>query len=77
MGDHFLGNCLVGATDDVGFNLFEREMIWVDIGFDVLDLIDPGKYFGIELISEELFGDGSSGDAADGFAGGCSPPARN
>lgn len=69
MGDHLLGGGLIRASDDVGLYLSESEGIGIDGCFDVLNLINPGKYFDAMVDVEKLFRNGSSGDAANGFAG--------
>lgn len=64
-----MGGGLIGAPDDIGFDLRWGEGEGINVGFDVLDLIDPGDDLGLIAGCEEFFGDGSGGDAADCFSG--------
>ena len=68
-GDHAGGGFGVGAANGVGLDLGEGDVFEVDLGGDVLDLGDAGEDFDAEALAEDFFGDGTSGNAADGFAG--------
>jgi len=73
-GDHGLGSDGVASADDVGFDVGGGDGERVDFGLNILHGFDPGDGFevGGEML-KDFFGDGSGGDAADGFAGGRSP----
>ena len=66
--NHFLSRRFVRATDDVGFDLFERKFVGVNLGRNFLHLLDAREHFDTELLLQNFLGNRARGHAADGFA---------
>ena len=63
--DHFRCGLWIGATDDVGLDLVERDCFGIDFGADIFDLSDEGEDFHGESFAEDFFCNGTRGDAAN------------
>ena len=66
--NHPLGDRWLGAPNDVGLHITQLNLLWVDAGgFDGVDPLHPGQDFSSCCLFQQLFGDRTCSDTADGF----------